>query len=249
MPSAAFAVRLGRVLLGLETSTNETVIALADPDAGGELLGCTAFRGVHKHEEALLPAVDALLAQVGRDRLGIRTVAVGLGPGGFTSLRVGIASAKGMALGLGAQLVGVASLRSIARGAAPTEGAVVVLSDQRKREVNGAVYAIDASGSRALLEPVHGDVDRVVALAAEALAGRSAIVVGDGARAYADALAPLGAVRLAPAIYDRPRPEAFVQEALEALARGELGSLETLEPLYVKPTDAKLPAVKLRTSL
>jgi len=239
------------VLLAIETSAVETGLALVD---GTTILASSTMRSPGKSEDTLLPAIDALLGAAGRSKDAIRTLAVGVGPGGFTSLRVGIATAKGIAIGVDAALVGIGSLRTIARGACPAGGVVVVLQDARRGEVHAAVYAIDAMGSHALLEPMHGQAREVLAIAANVIAPRGVvpnapIVVGDGARAYSELLAVLGEHRIAPEIYDRPRVDALVVEALEAIERGELATLDALEPHYVRPSDAKLPAVKLRTSL
>lgn len=248
VPAPARGVRLGRVLLVLETSTAETVLALAD---GGVIVASNTARATGRHEDTLLPALDALLGSIGAVKSGLRHIAVGIGPGGFTSLRVGIATAKGLALGLDTSLVGVCSLRTLARGACPTDGLVVVVQDARRGEVHAAVYAIDGSGSTALLEPMHGHVSEAMKLARAAVAAHGAvpIVVGDGARAYASELDVLGDHRLAPIAFDRPQPSAMVVESFEAIAREEFAALDALEPLYVKPSDIKLPAVKLRTSL
>jgi len=248
VPPPRLGVRLGRVLLVLETSTAETVLALA---ADGAVVASSTARSSSKHEDTLLPALDALLAAASAEKSALRIIAVGVGPGGFTSLRVGIATAKGLALGLRTKLVGVCSLRTLARGACPTEGVVVVVQDARRGEVHAAVYAIDADGSRALLEPMHGQVGEAMKLAraAVALDGRVPVVVGDGARACAAELDAIGVHRLAPIAFDRPQPTAMVVESLEAIARDEFAALDALEPLYVKPSEYAMPAVKLRTTL
>jgi tRNA threonylcarbamoyl adenosine modification protein YeaZ len=92
------------VLLAIDTATSRVVVALGAPD--GTLENAATWDAGYRHGEALLPAIERLLATVG-GRTAIGAVIVGTGPGAFTGLRVGIATAKGLAHGLGCPIVGV----------------------------------------------------------------------------------------------------------------------------------------------
>lgn len=236
------------MLLCLDTSSAQTTLALAED---GRLLASVTAFAPSRHEESLLPALDRLLASVGRERGAVRTVGVGLGPGGFTSLRVGIASAQGLALGLGAQLVGVGSLRVLARGLASSHVASAVLVDAGRGEVYGAVYTFSGDDGAELVAPLHGPVVEVARRMRAAIAGAPVIVGGDALVAHADAvLAVLGpSARRAPRPLDLPQPVALLLETEAALRSEGPTRLDRLEPHYVRPSDAKLPVRPLRTSL
>jgi len=135
------------IVLGLDTSTPATAIGLRLPDgatlearddpAPGERPG---------HATRLLPLAARLLAQAGLRFADLSRIAVGVGPGTFTGLRIGLASARGLAQSLGAELVGVSSPRALALAAADSDeaqgmGVVLALIDARRGEAFAAAYA------------------------------------------------------------------------------------------------------------
>lgn len=95
------------VLLAIDTATSIAVVALGDRD--GRLLGETGWAAGFRHGEELLGRIDSLLRAWSTPVAGIGGIVVGTGPGAFTGLRVGLATAKGLALALGRPVVGVAS--------------------------------------------------------------------------------------------------------------------------------------------
>jgi len=92
-------------LLAIDTATTTIVVAAATPD--GELRGVRAFEGRYRHSQELLPAVVGLIGELGLDRRDLAGVIVGTGPGAFTGLRVGLATAKTLAHELGVPVVGI----------------------------------------------------------------------------------------------------------------------------------------------
>jgi tRNA threonylcarbamoyladenosine biosynthesis protein TsaB len=94
-------------LLGIDTSTSRVVVAAAAPD--GSFLGATTWEAGYRHGEQLLPAIERLQEELDLRRSGIVAIVVGTGPGAFTGLRVGIATAKALAHALGRPIVGVSS--------------------------------------------------------------------------------------------------------------------------------------------
>src|SRR4051812_39884325 len=139
-------------VLALCTSTPRGSAALV---RDGEALAAVAYVDLQGHAERIFDAVDAVLAQAGEHRGSLEGLACDVGPGSFTGVRVGVASAKGMAFGLGLPLLGVVSLEAMAAaafaaGAAGPDDVVVAAIDAKKSEVFAAAY--DARGT-VLLAP------------------------------------------------------------------------------------------------
>jgi len=191
--------------LAFDTATGAATSALVD---GDEVLGERISRA-----QTLLEDVDALLRQAGAHPADIDRLAVGIGPGSFTGVRIGLAVARGLALSLDVPGSGVSTLAALAAGA---PDAVPVI-DAKRREV----FALLEGEPRALapqelpLEP-------------------GAVCVGDGARRYRTLLEERGAI--VPADDDeRHLPRARFHVALA----GEPVPVDELEPLYLRVPDAK----------
>lgn len=177
------------------------------------------------HASDLMPALDELLRELGAVPRDLSAVYVGTGPGSYTGLRAGLATAKGLVLGTGAKLVGVSSLEVVAWTALPPDGGGAFALDARQGEVYLARYRRREADLEVLLEPC--------ALPASRLG--SALVAGEPL--WCDA----GVRELAlPAGLDlRPAPAARAAVLLElgarALARRGAADPRTLEPAYLRP--------------
>jgi len=158
----------------------------------------------------LLEDVDALLRQAGAHARELDALAVGTGPGSFTGTRIGLAAARGLALALDLPAAGVSTLDALAAGAP----AAVAVIDAKRREVFVAGPRVLAP-SEVALEP-------------------NDVLVGDGAIRYRELFERAGAV-VPPDADERHLPKARFHAAL---AR-DFGSVELLEPLYVREPDAK----------
>ena len=119
-------------ILGIETSTYSGSIALADGDA---LTGEYFFNAGPSHTEKLVPSIDMLLSDCGVAKPDLEGIAVSLGPGSFTSLRVGISSAKALAYALKIPVTGVSSLEVLAYNALLSERTIVPVIDARKGQL------------------------------------------------------------------------------------------------------------------
>lgn len=189
--------------LAFDTATGAATSALLDDD---EVLAERVSRA-----QTLLEDVDALLRQAGAHPRDVDRLAVGLGPGSFTGVRIGLAVARGLALSLGVPGAGVSTLAALAAGA---PGAVPVV-DARRREV----FALVGGEPRALAP-------------AELEVAPGTECVGDGALRYRELLEAKGAV-VPPAEDERHLPRARFHAALA----GEPGPVEELEPLYLRVPD------------
>src|SRR5689334_25447264 len=87
------------------------------------------------HVEALLPMIDRVVAASGVSRSALDVIAVAIGPGGFTGIRVGLGAAQGIALALGARLVGVTSFDAVAAALPPGRGAALIALDSRRDDL------------------------------------------------------------------------------------------------------------------
>jgi tRNA threonylcarbamoyladenosine biosynthesis protein TsaB len=125
-------------ILAIETSSRRGSVALLD---GERVIGSLENEQPNSHAERLLPLLERLLAEAGWSKSSLDRLGVGVGPGSFTGLRVGIALAEGLSVGLDRPLIGVSSLWAMAFGAL-TEGAgpCCALLDARRDELFAAVY-------------------------------------------------------------------------------------------------------------
>ena len=188
--------------LAFDTATGVATSALVD---GDEVLGERASRA-----QTLLEDVDALLRQAGAHPADLQRLAVGIGPGSFTGVRIGLAAARGLALSLGVQGAGVSTLAALAAGA---PDAVPVI-DAKRSEIFTLV-----GGEPAVLRP-------------EALSVDGAMCVGDGAVRYRALIEERGG-GVPPDDDERHLPRARFHAALA----GEPGDVESIEPLYLRVPD------------
>ncbi len=176
------------IVLGLDTATHCTAVALRT--AAGETLSARddPAPGEHPgHATRLLGMADELLGKAGLGWSDIQRIAVGIGPGRFTGLRVGISSARALAQSLEVELVGVSSLRALALAASAPDGTprpVIAVIDARRGEAFAAAYAAgaDFAGERGDgSQQMEGELAFPRPLTVEALAGIVEAIDRDGA--------------------------------------------------------------------
>lgn len=210
------------LLLALDTATPAVTVALHD---GTRVLAESRQVDARRHGELLLPAVDRVLAEAGHKLDAVSDIVVGVGPGPYTGLRVGLVTAATFGSVLGVPVHGLCTLDGIAHASGLTEP-FVVATDARRKEVYWARYA---DARTRLTEPA---VDRPADLA-DQVAGVPA--VGAGAVLYDTVFT---GVR-------REAPEHQSAGALADLAALKLAAGEELlppQPLYLRRPDAQVPA-------
>jgi tRNA threonylcarbamoyladenosine biosynthesis protein TsaB len=210
-------------VLALTTSSARGGVALAE---GGVVVAEHAYEDEMRHAERVFEAVDRVLELAGARRQDIGLVACDVGPGSFTGVRVGVASASGIARGLGLPVAGVLSLEAMARAAFAASGAerVAALLDARRGEVFLAAYA---RSGELLLEPCH-----VAAGTAAALLEPLGPIVACGRIASREGVGD---------VIDHPSCELPSAGWIAKLARADGASRAAPEVVYLRPPDARLP--------
>jgi tRNA threonylcarbamoyladenosine biosynthesis protein TsaB len=221
------------LILGIETATEQVSVALGGHE--GVIARFEVSRG-RRHAEILTPAIEFVCAQadIGLDELGV--IAVDVGPGLFTGMRVGLATAKALALALRIPMIGISSLDLLAFPHRRSDRVVVPVVDARKGEVFYAMYRQVPGGLQQVVEPTVGPVDDLVA---DLLArSQEALCVGDGALRYANEILDGYHCEIA----DEAHPSAgpLVQLAHARALREEWVSPSEIRPIYLRQPDAQI---------
>lgn len=223
------------LILGIDTATQQVGCAIGGHE--GVLASAHSSRG-KRHAETLTPAIDFVRRQARVELTEISVVAVDLGPGLFTGLRVGIASAKAIAHALRIPMIGVTSLDLVAFPVRFTSRLIVAALDARRGEIFYSFYRQVPGGIQRLTEPEVGSPDD---LASEIIArGEDCLMVGDGALRYQDLYSGLSKVELAEQTLAYPTATALVQLAHAQALREEWVNSWDLEPLYLRSPDAEI---------
>lgn len=217
-------------VLGFDTSTSRLTVAVLGDD--GERFDADAAAddaGRPRHARELMRAIERAVAAAG-GWPAIDLIAAGVGPGTFTGLRIGVATANALGAAQELPLAGVSSLAALARGAEPREH-VLAIADAKRREVFAARFGPDG-------EPEWGPWVGAPAELGEQLAGeaRSTPAVGEGAVRFRHELEALGAV--VPG--DADPAHALRGASVCELGRDMGGSGEPLQPVYLRRPDAEL---------
>jgi tRNA threonylcarbamoyladenosine biosynthesis protein TsaB len=237
------------IVLGIESATELVGVAVADDDGPRAAVWVTGRR---RHAEALAPAIAQVLELAGVELADLGAVAVDLGPGLFTGLRVGVATAKGLGQGLGVTVVGLTSLAVLARAAADAGvfGPVAAVVDARRSEVFCARYVLGDSEGDGERDGAASTVREVApprvlapeALAVELAADRAGVLaLGDGARRYAGVLGTVPGLRVAGPSLAAPPPAIVAAMAVGHLAAGGVGTAPAeVRPFYLREADARI---------
>jgi tRNA threonylcarbamoyladenosine biosynthesis protein TsaB len=222
------------LILAIETATGCGGVSLTKGgmDAGRVLAEYT-LQPEATHSRRLLGSVGAMMEAAGVAWADLDGVAVSLGPGSFTGLRIGMAAAKGIAMGANLPLLGVPTLDGLAAQATPTDLPLCCLLDARKQQVYAAFYCFEAGRWRRTSD--------YLALSAKQLAQsihEPTLLVGPGIMAGWAAFAQHPPARMAPSALLHPRAAfiGFAGASMLAQGRGN----DDLVPLYVRASEAEL---------
>jgi tRNA threonylcarbamoyladenosine biosynthesis protein TsaB len=221
------------LVLGIETSGKSTGLALA---YSGKVIAEMVEDSSCSHNEVLMPLLDRLLKGAGVKAGELSGIGVDIGPGMFTSLRVGTSTAKGLAIAHRVPIVGLDSLWGLACTALANLDGVLAVIDARKQQVYAALYL----DGRAVLPPSVVSPEELVSKVRELLSNRAGLVAaGNGTSICADMLKAAG-IGVEVSGIEVPSPGVMAIEAGARIEKGLADDLAAIEPLYLRRTDAEL---------
>lgn len=224
------------LILGIESATAQVGCAVGGHE--GVLASAHSARA-RRHAESLVPSVEFVCRQARVELAEIGALAVDTGPGLFTGLRVGVATAKALAQALRVPVIGISSLDLLAFPARFTDRVIAAVIDARRGELFSALYRSVPGGVQRITDPRVATPDD---LCAELLAqGDDVLVVGDGAVRYADALD--GVVQVEVCRHGITHPSA---RDLVLLAHHQALREEWVQPWAVSPTYLRKPDAEIR---
>ena len=227
------------VVLAIESATDAAGVAVAD--ATTTLASVTSGMR-RRHAETIVPAVDFVCRIAGVELAQVRAVAVDVGPGLFTGLRVGVSSAKAFAFALGVPVVAATSLEVLAQAAADagighgrTVGSVV---DARRGELFVQFFRPGPDG----IEPA-GDATRQTPAslaAARRAATDQAVLVGDGACRYESVLRAIPGTTVAGAVIAHPPVAVLAALGVVRAEKGDVRNGASVVPWYLRGADTRI---------
>lgn len=224
------------MLLAIDTATLVSSVALAEPK---KIVAELTINNKKTHSELLMPHIEQLLAMSQFDKTDITAIAVSIGPGSFTGLRIGLATAKALAYAWRIPLVGVPTLTAQAYSC-PAPGVwLCPLLDAQKGNVYQALYRWESGQLQEVQSPqVTHHQDVIARLLQEK---QPVLLLGEGALLFAQAIGEAG-----PPLYIAP-PHVLISRAAtvallgqDMLAQGICHDPMTLEPLYIRRSEAEV---------
>jgi tRNA threonylcarbamoyladenosine biosynthesis protein TsaB len=228
------------LLLGIETATRRVGVVLASEEGmlGRVELGGHADTGPPRHAERLAPAIAYCFEQLGTTLDHVSAIAVGVGPGMFTGLRVGVTTAKVLAQALRIPMIPVPSLDLLAYPLRHARVLVVPAIDARRNELYYARYRAVPGGVQRESEYELGSPDDLIAeLEAR---GEEVLLCGDGALRFEKVFRDVEHAELAGPAHAAPSLAALAELAVARYQREEFCGADEVLPLYLRKSDAEL---------
>ncbi len=233
------------LILAVETSTLAGSVALVETPPGGggfrereTILGETTLTTPETHSARLMPAIDRLLRETSHTIHQVQGIALGLGPGSFTGLRIAVSTVKGLAYSLGVPVVGVPTLDVLANNVPYASTQVCPVLDARKKEVYGALFRGNGEGQLAKLneEWVLSPEDLCLRVAEKTL------FLGNALDTYGELFREkLGSRALfAPPELCAPRAAVVARLGAPGFKEGRTLDLFSFTPLYVRRSEAEM---------
>lgn len=225
------------IILNIDSSTPVAGIAVSN---GRELLGEITLNTKNTHSEKLMPLVKHLLDELALSVKDLDAIAVTQGPGSFTGLRIGMATAKGLAQGAGKKLIAVPTLDCLAQNLLHYPGIICPIMNAQKKQVYTAIYRSGREKLERLSDYQAIAVDQLAAQLKEL--NEDVWFVGDGVAAFAETFQELlgDACRFADGHNILPRAGALAMLAAERAEQEQFDDLYEAELIYIRKSEAEV---------
>lgn len=223
-------------ILALDSSGLVASVALLD---GETMIAEYTLNYKKTHSQTLLPMVDEIVRMTDMDLKEIDAIAVAAGPGSFTGLRIGSATAKGLGLALDKPLISVPTLEGIAYNLYGTDACICPMMDARRKQVYTGIYAFAGDDFEILYPQTACPVEKIIEQCN--VLGREVIFLGDGVPVYKDIIEAETAVsyRFAPAHMNRQRAGAVGARAMYYYREGKTETAAEHAPEYLRKSQAE----------
>jgi len=223
-------------VLGIDTATLVCSAAIVEP---GRVVAELTVHTRRTHSERLMPTIKKLIDDAEMTPQDLGGIAVSIGPGSFTGLRIGIATAKSMAFALGIPVIGVPTLDALAAQFPYSERFIYPILDAQKGRVYTAQYDTSRGDPRRLSDYGVMDIDALISLVTST--GRPSVVIGEVVD-FSEQLQGIdpAILQIAAPLNRMPRGASSGQLGLQQLINGEGQDPQTLLPLYIRRSEAEV---------
>ena len=228
------------IILGIDTATDAVSVALHD---GESVLASSEIRSDRQHAEALTPMIDFVCKQAAIELWDVGGIAVDIGPGLFTGMRVGIASAQAIAQVIDVPIIPVTSLDILSAAVHSNCEVIASIVDARRGEVYWSLYRLIDGKRKQVSAPQIGSPELCAVDVLDR--GQSTMLVGTGAikheTEFRERLIPvLPLVEFADDKHSMPLASTLVEIAHERALRGDWVQVDEVSPLYLRAPDAEI---------
>ncbi|MBI2367700.1 MAG: tRNA (adenosine(37)-N6)-threonylcarbamoyltransferase complex dimerization subunit type 1 TsaB [Deltaproteobacteria bacterium] len=237
-------------IVGIDTSSATASVALLEDgqliaerchpgSIAGDVAGLAGFKS--NHAAVLIPLIESAVRQARVSLPEVSGIAVAIGPGSFTGLRIGLSTVKGLAYGWGIPVVGVSTLLAQAARVGEFDGVICALLDARKHEVYVALFRKSKRGLTRLTEDLLVPAEDVIGQMRSRIGSMPCLFIGDGARRYEKLLLDALGVKARLCAEDSASScaAAVARLGMERFRNSESDELGTLVPVYLRPSEAE----------